>query len=155
MISKKNIFIQRANIEHIEQSAQLLIKFQEFYNITSSIKDVENFLQKQIQSEKSIIFLAYLKENLNTAIGIAHLSPIFNTLLLNKIWILNDLYVDVSSRNFGVSKMLLEESAKFAKNDGASYLELKTEHTNMLAKHIYEKFGFQPDLEHIYYSLKL
>ena len=88
------------------------------------------------------------------AIGFMHLMPSTNTLAMRPIWLLEDLYVDVSARGQGVARALLNHAETFASSTGAERLTLATAHDNLAAQHIYEKLGYVRE-EHFLYFHRL
>lgn len=100
----------------------------------------EMSLAENLSPLQNNYFKALMK---NKAVGIAQLYPCFSTLGLSKTWILNDLFVEASSRGHRIGKLLIDATINFAKQEGAKRIDLKTEHDNHTAKTLYEKHGFQ------------
>ena len=71
---------------------------------------------------------------------------------MNKLWLLNDLFVSEKFRGKGVSVLLIEEAKKLCKKTNACGLILETAKTNEIGNSLYPKTGFLLDLEHNYYS---
>jgi len=67
----------------------------------------------------------------------------------------NDLYVMPDYRKFGIAELLLDTVHRFAKDDGADRVALKTEKNNTIAKHLYQNLHYK--LEHVFdhYTLYL
>jgi ribosomal protein S18 acetylase RimI-like enzyme len=83
-----------------------------------------------------------------------HLMPSTNTLAMRPIWLLEDLYVDVTARGQGVATALLSYAEEFARSSGAERLTLATAHDNLAAQHIYKKLGYVRE-EHFWYFHRL
>jgi ribosomal protein S18 acetylase RimI-like enzyme len=83
-----------------------------------------------------------------------HLMPSTNTLAMRPIWLLEDLYVDVSARGRGVATALLSYAEAFARSNGDERLTLATAHDNLVAQHIYQKLGYVRE-EHFLYFHRL
>ena len=88
-------------------------------------------------------------------VGRVQLYPSFSSTDMNRIWILNDLFVEPSARRKGVGAELLRAAREFGKQTGASYLSLETQTTNTTAQSLYEKEGWAHDLEFYNYNLEL
>lgn len=83
--------------------------------------------------------------------GFMQLYPLYSTLMLGKIWVLNDLYIDEFYRAKGIGKKMLDRAIDFARSDGAIRLDLKTQFTNEKAKNFYESYGFEKDVVFVHY----
>jgi ribosomal protein S18 acetylase RimI-like enzyme len=59
-----------------------------------------------------------------------------------KNWLLNDLFIDTNYRKRGIGEALLKAAAVFAKNHGATFLQLETAADNYAAQNLYEATGF-------------
>ena len=74
---------------------------------------------------------------------------------MRRLWILNDLYITAEARQRGLGLALLERAREFAIETGARGLELATATDNIPAQRLYEKTGWQKDLEFLHYSLSV
>lgn len=91
----------------------------------------------------------------NKAIGFALNYITFSSLLLSKIVILNDIFVDSKIRKKGTARELIEETKKLALEIGSPIIRLRTAKNNFVAQNLYHKMGFIRD-EHLYgYDLTL
>ena len=75
------------------------------------------------------------------------------SLAMERIWLLNDLYVVDSVRGQGIGTLLLETAAEFARAMGAVRLELATEVDNHTAQSVYEAHGWKKDTQFLHYLL--
>jgi ribosomal protein S18 acetylase RimI-like enzyme len=73
---------------------------------------------------------------------------------MQRLWILNDLFVAEESRRRGVARMLLEAAHDYAVHTGAKGIELSTAANNAKAQALYESFGFRKDEEYFHYFYK-
>ena len=76
----------------------------------------------------------------------------FSSTRLDKILILNDLFVDVAFRGNGISQLLIDRCKLFAQDFNALELVLETQKSNVIGNQLYPKVGFELDTEHNYYS---
>jgi ribosomal protein S18 acetylase RimI-like enzyme len=131
--------IIKANISHIKIAAKLFDLYRMFYGQSSDIKGAEGFLKERISGKESIIFLAFDGEN---AIGFMQLYPSFSSVSMQRIIILNDLYIDEKWRGRGVGKALIKEAEKIALENGIKKITLSTAQDNVKAQKLYEAEGF-------------
>lgn len=97
----------------------------------------------RISTETSTIFLAKVD---NRAVGFTQLYSSFCSVDASPIIILYDLFVDSASRQSGVGKALMDRAKDYAKQIGASRLDLETENTNVNAQRLYESLGYEKKL---------
>lgn len=74
---------------------------------------------------------------------------------MERLWILNDLFVAPGARRRGVAAALLEEARRLAVETRANGLELATVTDNLPAQSLYEKLGWRRDDAFHRYSLSL
>jgi ribosomal protein S18 acetylase RimI-like enzyme len=77
--------------------------------------------------------------------GFVQLYPMFSSVRTARTWILNDLYVDPSSRRAGIARRLLEAAAAFAREDGAAGIALETSRDNEAARALYRAAGWNEE----------
>jgi ribosomal protein S18 acetylase RimI-like enzyme len=88
------------------------------------------------------------------AVGFVQLYPLFSSVSLGPIYVLNDLFVDPKARGQGAGGRLLEAARAYGEHAGAHYLELSTAVDNP-AQRLYEAWGWVLDREFLYYELML
>ncbi len=146
--------IKKVSIEDLGKVVTLFDLYRQFYNQKSDVHSAEKFLSERIRNNESIIFLA-TEETGNLAIGFVQLYPLFSSVGMKPVWLLNDLYVHSDYRKQGVAEALIKISAEFAKKTNSSGIILETQISNVNAQKLYDKLGFKRDEEHYYYSLEL
>lgn len=139
--------IIKAHIEHLDIIAPLFDAYRVFYKQESDIEAAKTFLHERFKNNESIIYLA-LKEN--KAIGFTQLYPLFSSVSMERMFVLNDLYVDSSCRNEGVGEALIEKAKEFCKNLNYKGLGLQTAQDNP-AQELYERLGFEIDSDLQYF----
>ena len=92
-----------------------------------------------------------LAERDGQPLGFTQLYPSFSSVSMNRLWILNDLFVDPRQRGGGIGHALMNAAENFARNDGSKGLELATQKTNATAKALYEARDWKLDDEFDYY----
>ena len=103
-------------------------------------------MQQRLLLRETVIFLAL--EN-DVALGFTQLFPSFTSVGMQRLWILNDLYVIPEARGQRVGERLIERALTHAKQSGAKGVVLETAHTNLSGQKLYERMGFaREDLEY-------
>lgn len=69
------------------------------------------------KNNESIIYLGIEKKE-RKAIGFMQIYPSFSSITMEKLWILNDLYIVLEARECGVGRSLIETARKFVKQSG-------------------------------------
>jgi ribosomal protein S18 acetylase RimI-like enzyme len=134
--------IRKATIDDLDQLTILFDKYLIFYKKHTNISEQKSFLKERIENNEAIIYIAFDDEIKNKAIGFTLIYPTFSSLLLSKILILNDLYVDQNTRKSGIGEELIHQTIALAKEFGAPLIRLRTANNNMIAQSLYLKTGF-------------
>lgn len=137
--------ILQAQLEHIDDLATLFDGYRQFYRQDSNLEKAKTFLSERIKNKESVIYIAYID---NKAVGFTQLYPLFSSVSMQRMYILNDLFVDGSIRSKGVGQALIQAAKDFCIQKGYKGLGIQTENTNP-AQHLYERVGFvkDPDLQ--------
>ena len=141
--------IIQATIDHLDQLVPLFDGYRIFYEQSSDRKEARHFLKNRLIKGDSIIFLA-IDDNSN-AQGFTQLYPIFSSVSMRPVYVLNDLYVDSTFRNNGVGEALLEYAKDHIIKIKAKGLILETAKNN-LAQHLYERLGWKLDSGTLHYT---
>jgi GNAT superfamily N-acetyltransferase len=153
MNHEQAITIHQATLAEIEAIVPLLDAYRQFYGKPSQPKACRAFLLERFKYNQSVIFLA--EDGHGTAIGFAQLYPSFSSGALAQIFILNDLFVVPAARHQGVASRLLRAVADYGRAVGAVRLTLSTGVTNTEAQALYEREGWNRDIEFYVYHLLL
>ena len=109
--------------------------------LSNSTNIYRNFLRKNIKGRNSVVFvvddgsaisgfiIAQIRENI----------PLFK---IKKLCFITDLYVTKHTRGRRNSSSLFDNVCKWAKSKGVTYVSLNVQPENILARKIYEKWGF-------------
>jgi ribosomal protein S18 acetylase RimI-like enzyme len=146
-----------ASFDHLPQLAPLFDAYRVFYDQSSDIEAARAFLHERFTLGESIVFIAMLEAGTETrAVGFTQLYPMFSSVSLKRMWILNDLYVEADVRGQRVAERLIERAVQLAKESGAKGIQLETAHTNTSGQKLYERLGFErEDLEYRTYFLPI
>jgi len=139
----QNIFVRRASLADVDLVAPLFDAYLEFYEQTPDLALARTFLRERLEQDQSVIFLALRSDG--SAVGFTQLYPSFSSARAQRIFILNDLFVDPGVRRRGVGQRLLDAAADFGRSAGAIRLTLSTAHANTAAQALYEAHGWRRD----------
>ena len=143
--------IVRADVSQVEQVAPLFDRYRQFYGQPSDLNRAAEFLRDRLTNNESIVFLAVAE----TALGFTQLYLSFSSVSLQKVWILNDLFVLPEARNRGVGIALLERAKAWGIETQAKRIGLSTAIDNLAAQSLYEKAGYLKDPAFYHYQLDL
>lgn len=141
--------IRKATILDLDQLTSLFDQYVVFYKKPSNYEKHKAYLKERIENNEAIIFMAFDDENPEKAIGFTLVYVTFSSLALNKILILNDLFVDSTIRKKGTGEQLILQTVELAKELGSNLIRLRTAKNNTIAQGLYHKMKFERD-EHLY-----
>lgn len=144
------IIVQKATIKKLEDLAQIFDLYRIFYKKESDIEGATQFLKERLENNESVIYVALDNEE-DKIIGFVQLYPLFSSTRMQKLWLLNDLYVMKEYRNGGISKMLIEASKNLCIETNACGLMLETAKDNIIGNQLYPATDFVLDTEHNFY----
>jgi GNAT superfamily N-acetyltransferase len=133
----------------IKQVAQLFDAYRMFYSYESSYDEAHNFIEQRFLNQESKVFVA--ENELRQIVGFTQLFSLFSSTRMNKLILLNDLFVHQDHRSKGISKLLIDRAKAFCKEVNACGLSLETEKTNIIGNHLYPSQGFKLDEENNFY----
>ena len=142
--------IRKATIADLKLIVELFDHYRVFYEKESNKQKAEEFISERLQFDDSKIFIAETENK--KMVGFVQLYPIFSSTRMQRLWLLNDLFIDREHRGKGISKQLIETSKELCKQTNACGLILETAKTNSVGNELYPKVGFSLDKEHNYYS---
>ena len=149
-MSTPNVSIRRAAFTDLDVLTALFDAYRVFYEKESDSDGARRFLADRLQKNDSVVFLAFDKDG--EPLGFTQLYPLFSSVRMRSIWLLNDLYVAHEARRKGVGHALMMHAQKFAAETGAAGLELATAKDNRPAKSVYHDLGWELDTQFDHYS---
>jgi GNAT superfamily N-acetyltransferase len=138
----------RAELDDLDALVPLFEGYRRFYRQTSDPVGARAFLADRLKRGESVIFLAVVD---GAIVGFTQLYPLFSSVSLKRLWLLNDLFVAPDERKSGAGRALLERAERWAQETGAKGLTLSTEVTNRAAQRLYEACGWTKDEEFVHY----
>ncbi|MDN7242931.1 GNAT family N-acetyltransferase [Planococcus sp. N028] len=142
--------VVQATVKDLEGVAELFDLYRVFYEQEKDMDAARNYIEQRLENEDSVIFA--VKDG-DKYLGFTQLYPMFSSVSMKRMWILNDLYVAEEARKRGVGEMLMEKAKEFAIETGAKSLVLSTAVNNYSAQRLYEKLGYKRDT--VFYSYEL
>lgn len=139
--------ITQANIEYLEDLVPLFNDYRIFYKQKSNEQLASQFLKDRIQNNESIIFMAYVN---NEAVGFTQLYPLFSSVSMKPMYLLNDLFVKSNFRGKGIGEALINKAKALCETQQNKGLALQTA-TDNPAQKLYERLGFIKDHDLYYF----
>ena len=141
--------IIQAEITHVDRVVELFDAYRVWYRMESDKKTAKEFLTERIKNKESVIFACENEEG--KLIGFTQLYPIFSSVRMKRMWLLNDLFVHPDFRGKGVSKMLINQAKGLCKKTNACGVLLETETTNDIGNKLYPATGFELEENNFYF----
>lgn len=136
----EGLVIERAGPADLADLASLFEGYRAFYRMEPDPAAARAFLAERLEAGDSVVLLARRDGD---AVGFVQLYPIFSSVRMRRMWILNDLFVDPAARGEGVGRRLMERARAHAEATGAAGLALETEKTNETAAALYRSLGWR------------
>lgn len=149
----KGFEIREADLRDLADLAVLFDGYRQFYNQAADLEGATSFLKERFRQSESKIFIAVTPEQ--SAVGFTQLYPLFSSVRMRPVWILNDLYVLREARGKGVGQHLIQAAESWGRSVGAAALELSTAKDNLTAKSVYDALGWELDTTYDHYSIRL
>lgn len=130
--------------------SELFDGYRVFYQKESDIDSARNFLDERLKNKDSKIFVCETTEN--KLVGFVQLFPLFSSTRMEKMWLLNDLFVNSKYRGKGISVRLIERAKKLVTDTSACAMFLETEKSNLIGNQLYPKTGFELNEESNFYQ---
>jgi len=158
--------IRLATLEDLESLIPLFDGYRVFYRQVSDYDKARMFLKDRLTHNDSVIYIAFAKSNVRdsrptgersgkadseTAVGFTQLYPIFSSVSMEPMYILNDLYIHTDYRSKGIGQALIHTVKDLCRKERQKGIVIQTETTNP-AQHLYERLGFtkDPDLHYFW-----
>jgi len=137
------IQIKQATDKDLKIIVPLFDGYRVFYKQTSNLEAAEKFLSERLKKSDSLIYIALID---NKAVGFTQLYPLFSSVSMQPMLLLNDLYVDQNYRNKGIGEALINRAKSYCKKQNFKGLGIQTAHDNP-AQHLYQRLGFVRDTD--------
>ncbi len=150
--------IRKATGLDLDVLVPLFDSYRMFYRQLSDVDGARDFLRARFERKESIIFLAFAKaESTKThalPIGFMQLYPLFSSVSMQPMLLLNDLFIHSDHRGTGAGTGLINEAKNLCRASNQKGLAIQTEKANP-AQHLYLREGFKPDPDlHLFWTTK-
>ena len=137
-----SITVRQAVLSDLDVLAPLFDEYRQFQGCSSDLAAARAFLLERFNHNESVLFIAYEGES---PVGFTQLYPMFSSVSLARVFVLNDLLVRECARGEGVATKLMESALHYAKSLGAVRVSLVAANTNTVAQSVYEATGWKRD----------
>lgn len=141
--------IIRAEMANLDQIIKLFDAYRVWYRKESNKEMAREFLTERIKNKESIIYACENEEG--KLVGFTQLYPIFSSVRMKRMWLLNDLFVDPDFRGQGISKMLINQAKDLCNKTNACGVLLETEPSNDIGNNLYPATGFELEENNFYF----
>lgn len=141
--------IIQVDISQIDQLVDLFDAYRVWYRKASDKKTAKHFLLQRIKNGESIVYACENEEG--NLVGFTQLYPIFSSVRMKRMWLLNDLFIDPDFRGKGISKMLINHAKELCKKTNACGILLETEASNDIGNKLYPATGFELEENNFYF----
>jgi ribosomal protein S18 acetylase RimI-like enzyme len=138
-----------ANTGDLDALLILFEAYRQFYRKKPAPSEAYAFLKKRLQNQDSVIFLA--EATSKNIVGFTQLYPSFSSTRMQRLWILNDLYVDPEYRGQGISRLLINTAKDHCKQTKACGILLETETSNTIGNKLYTSARFLLETNNFYF----
>jgi len=143
--------IRRAERRDLLQLTLLFNQYRLFYKQEQNLQACKTFIKRRLENNDSFIFVASIDAQL---VGFVQLYPSFSSVAMEKLYILNDLFVFEGARHQGIANKLMRRAEEFANNNQACKLVLETGKDNLAAQKLYIKRGWKKDFDTFFFNFK-
>jgi ribosomal protein S18 acetylase RimI-like enzyme len=143
-----HITVRQAVLADLAELAKLFNEYREFQGQKSDLAAAQRFLQARFNHGESVAFVA---QDGDVPVGFAQLYPSYSSVSLERVFVLNDLFVHESGRRKGVASELLAAVESYAWALGATRVTLNVARTNTSAQALYEAQGWGQDSQFYMY----
>ncbi|MEM9885636.1 MAG: GNAT family N-acetyltransferase [Bacteroidota bacterium] len=133
--------IRTATTRDLRSLALLFDAYRVFYRKETDVEAAEIFVAARLQAKDSKIYVAENAEG--DLVAFVQLYPLFSSTLMQRLWLLNDLYVAPDFRGAGIAAQLIERAKQLVRETAACGMYLETEKSNEIGNYLYPKTGFK------------
>ena len=134
--------IRAATTDDLDRVVPLFDAYRQFYGQLPDPRGARDFLFERIERRESVVVIV---ERGEAVLGFAQLYPMFSSVRMAAIWVLNDLYVAADERRNGIGTLLLEAASAGGGAGGAARLVLETGRDNAAARALYRSAGWNEE----------
>ncbi|AEE18177.1 GNAT family N-acetyltransferase [Dokdonia sp. 4H-3-7-5] len=143
--------IRKATLQDLDIITPLFDGYRQFYRQASDLEGASLFLTERLSHNESTILIAFHDSEETEAVGFTQLYPLFSSVSMERMLLLNDLYIIPTHRGKGIGTLLINSAKELCTSSHQKGIVLQTETTNP-AQQLYERLGFNkdPDLHYFW-----
>ncbi|WP_405252161.1 GNAT family N-acetyltransferase [Dokdonia sp. Asnod3-C12] len=143
--------IRKATLQDLDIITPLFDGYRQFYRQASDLEGAGVFLTERLTHNESTILIAFHDKEETEAVGFTQLYPLFSSVSMERMLLLNDLYITPIHRGKGIGTLLINSAKELCVSLQQKGIVLQTETTNP-AQQLYERLGFNkdPDLHYFW-----
>lgn len=149
---ESHLTVRSASQSDLEGLTILFDQYRQFYQCAPDLAAARNWLKKNIEHERSVIFVA---DSGGTLLGFTQLYPALCSVDLVDYFVLYDLFVVEAARRQGIARALMNAASDWARAQGAARLDLETARDNYPGQTLYRDLGYELDEVFLKFSLDL
>ena len=132
--------IYQAALQDLDQLSVLFEQYRLFYKKSPDLAKAADFIKSRLENKDSVIFVA---SEAGRLMGFVQLYPAFSSTVMQKMWILNDLFVAPEFRSLKIGCELMCAAKQHAIVTQSHSLKLCTAMDNHQAQTLYQKLGYK------------
>ncbi len=142
--------VRKVNPQDLHQLSLLFDGYRQFYQQAPDVKGAYQFLKQRMDADESMVFVA---EHNKQLLGFTQLYPSYSSVSMQRLWVLNDLFVIEQARQTGVAAALIEAAEHWAQITDSKGLVLETDSDNIKAQKLYAKLNLIKQVNTQHYFL--
>jgi GNAT superfamily N-acetyltransferase len=142
--------VRQASLDDLDQLVPLFDGYRQFYKKDSDEEGARSFLSERLENNESVVYIVFAKAEETQAVGFTQVYPLFSSVRMKRMLLLNDLYIDPNFRGKGVGTALIDTVKNLCRNLGQNGIALQTAYDNP-AQRLYEREGFKKDTDLQYF----
>lgn len=97
------------------------------------------YLKARLDSAEATVFVAELTDTagVQQLVGFALFYPFFSSMQMQRLYLLNDLFVEAEHRGKGISKLFIARAKQLVLETDAAGFTLETQKSNVIGNHLY------------------
>ena len=136
------ITVRQAVLSDLDVLAPLFDEYRQFQGCPGDLAAARAFLLARFNHNESVLFIAHQGDD---PVGFTQLYPMFSSVSLARVYVLDDLLVREHARGQGVATRLMASALQYARSLGAVRVSLVAAITNAAAQSVYGATGWKRD----------
>jgi len=144
LLIMNDISVRQAVLSDLDELAALFDAYRVFQGRPSDPAAARAFVRERFDHGESVVFMDFGGAR---ALGFAQLYPSFSSVALQRVFVLNDLFVHADGRRRGVASALLEAVERHAWSLDAVRVTLNVARDNVAGQALYAAQGWTLDAQ--------